>query len=89
VSCIGWVIVAAGAAMVPLVLAADPQVVQRTFPYAASLGPIGTVAAAVASSVAGFAIVFVGQMASALFDQANAMRELVAIERSRQAGDQG
>ena len=54
-----------------------------------SLGPIGAVAAAVACVIAGLAIVFLGQMARALFDQANATRELVALERARQAGDRG
>ena len=89
VSWMGWVIVAAGMAMVPLVLVVDPQLLQRGIPYASSLGPVGAVAAAVALSIAGLAVVFWGQMASALFDQANATRELVAIERARQAGDQG
>jgi hypothetical protein len=69
VSCAGWLIVAAGAAMVP---------------YGVYLGPAGAaVAAAVALSAVGLAVVFWGQMASALFDQANATRELVAIERAR------
>lgn len=89
VSCVGWLIAAAGVAMVPVVVAADPQLLQRGFPYAMSLGPFGAIAAAVAFSAAGLAVVFWGQMASALFDQANATRELVAIERARQAGDQG
>jgi hypothetical protein len=89
VSCVGWLIVAAGAATVPLVLAADPLALLSGIPYAMALGPAGTIAAAVAFSVAGLAVVFWGQMASALFDQANATRELVAIERAKQAGDQG
>lgn len=83
VSCAGWLIVAAGVAMVPVVLATDPLLLQRGLPYAASLGPAGGVAAAVALSAVGLAVVFWGQMASALFDQANATRELVAIERAR------
>ena len=92
VSCVGWLIVAAGMVMVPLMLLADPQMLQRSVPsaapYAMALGPVGSVAAAVAFSMAGLAVVFWGQMASALFDQANAARELVAIERARQLGDQ-
>jgi hypothetical protein len=83
VSCAGWLIVATGIAMVPAVLATDPLLLQRSLPYAASLGPVGTIAAAVALSAVGLAVVFWGQMASALFDQANATRELVAIERAR------
>ena len=89
VTWVGWLIAAAGAAVVPLVLAADPQMLLRDFPYAMSLGPIGAVAAAAACVIAGLAIVFWGQMARALFDQANATRELVALERARQAGDRG
>ena len=86
VICVGWLIVAAAAAMVPLVLAADPLALLSGVPYAMSLGPAGTVAAAVACMIAGLAVVFWGQMASALFDQAIATRELVALERARQAG---
>ena len=85
-------IVALGAALVPLVLVVDPQILQSgppfVLPYVTSLGPAGAVAAAVACSIAGLAVVFWGQVASALFDQANATRELVAIERAKQAGDQ-
>src|SRR4051794_30706909 len=53
VSCAGWLIVATGVAMVPVVLATDPLLLQRGLPYAASLGPAGTVAAAVALSAVG------------------------------------
>jgi hypothetical protein len=83
-SCVGWLIFVAGAAMVPLALAADPLTLQSGLPYAISLGPTGAMAAAAALSVAGLAAVFWGQMASALFDQANLTRELVAIERAKQ-----
>jgi hypothetical protein len=89
VSCVGWLIVAVGVAMVPLVLAAGPEMLQSRLPYAMSLGLIGAVAAAVTVSISGFAVVFWGQMAGALFDQANAARELVAIERAKQTGGQG
>ncbi len=82
VSWAGWMIVAAGVAMVPLVLAADPPLL-RGLPYAASMGATEAIAAAVAVSAVGLVVVFWGQMASALFDQANATRELVAIERAR------
>jgi hypothetical protein len=87
-SWVGWLIFVAGAATVPLVLAADPLTLQSGLPYAISLGPAGAIAAAVAFSVAGLAVVFWGQMASALFDQANLTRELVAIERAKQGLDQ-
>lgn len=80
----GWMIVAAGAAMVPLVLVTDPPLLMlRGLPYAASIGAAEAIAAAVGLSAVGLAVVFWGQMASALFDQANATRELVAIERAR------
>ena len=93
VICAGWLIVVLGAAMGPLLLAVDPQVLQSglpfALPYLMSMGPVGAAAAAAAFSIAGLAVVFWGQLASALFDQANATRELVAIERAKQAGDQG
>ena len=84
VSWAGWMIVAAGVATVPLVLVADaPLLLLRGLPYAASMGAPEAVGAAFALSAVGLAVVFWGQMASALFDQANATRELVAIERAR------
>jgi hypothetical protein len=84
VSWAGWMIVAAGVATVPLVLVADaPLLLLRGLPYAASMGAAEAVGAAFALSAVGLAVVFWGQMASALFDQANATRELVAIERAR------
>lgn len=86
VSCLGWLIAAAGVLMVPVLLMAEPQLLQQGFPYAAALGSLGGVAASVALAAAGLLVVFWGQMASALFDQANASRELVALERSRQSG---
>src|SRR2546428_552479 len=76
----------AGVAAVRVVRAPAPLRRRRGWPSAASLGPAGTVAAAVALSAIGLAVVFWGQMASALFDQANATRELVAIERARRDG---
>jgi hypothetical protein len=82
VSCAGWLIVAAGMAMAPVLLATDLPLL-RGVPYADSMGPAGTIAAAVGLCAVGLAVVFWGQMASALFDQANATRELVAIERAR------
>ena len=90
VSCVGWLIVAAGVAMVPLVLAADPQMLQSGLPLRhVRWGPPGRSRRRLPARIAGLAVVFWGQMASALFDQANATRELVAIERAKQAGDQG
>ena len=83
VSWAGWMIVAAGVATVPLVLATDPPLLLTGLPYAASMGPAEAIAAAVALSAVGLVVVFWGQMATALFDQANATRELVAIERAR------
>jgi hypothetical protein len=88
-SCAGWLMVAAGVATIPLVLAADPRMLQRELPNAMSLGLVGLLAAAVVCSIVGLIVVFWGQMARALFDQANATRELVALERARQAGDRG
>jgi hypothetical protein len=70
--------------MVPLVLVVDPPLlVLRGLLYTTSMGPAEAVAAAVSLSAVGLAVVFWGQMASAIFDQASATRELVAIERAR------
>lgn len=88
-SCLGWLMVAAGVAAIPLVLAIDPRMLQRDFPYAISLGPTAAMAAAAACAVIDLAVVLRAQLAHALFDQANATRELVALERARRAGDQG
>jgi hypothetical protein len=86
-SCLGWLLAVVGLAAIPLMLAADPPMLQRYLPYALSLSPAGAVAGAVACSLVGLAVVFWSQMARALFDQANATRELVALERARQAAE--
>jgi hypothetical protein len=44
-------------------------------------------AAGAALVAGGLFVVFAGQMAQALFDQANAIRDLVALERAKFSGD--
>ena len=51
------------------------------------LGPPQILAAAAALVGAGLFVVFAGQMARAVFDQANAIRDLVALERAKFGGD--
>jgi hypothetical protein len=75
VSLFGWLVVAAGLAATPLhVVLGRPEI---------SIGVSGVVAVAVALAALGLVTVALGQAARALFDQANATRELVAIERSK------
>jgi hypothetical protein len=75
VSLLGWSVVAAGLAATPLhVVLGRPEI---------SIGVSGVVAIAFALAALGLVTVALGQAARALFDQANATRELVAIERSK------
>lgn len=75
VSLLGWLVVAAGLAATPLhVVLGRPEI---------SIGVSGVVAVAFALTVLGLVTVALGQAARALFDQANATRELVAFERSK------
>jgi hypothetical protein len=53
------------------------------------LEPTEMLAGAAGALVAGLLIAVLGQAARALFDQANAARELVAIERARHGADHG
>lgn len=70
----GWLLVVFSAV---LPIAAGVGVVPVPFGFAAA------VAAAVVMAGAGVVTVLLGQMAHALFDQANATRELVSIERAK------
>lgn len=75
VSLLGWLVVAAGLAATPLhVVLGRPEI---------SIGVSGVVAVAFALTMLGLVTVALGQAARALFDQANATRELVAFERSK------
>jgi hypothetical protein len=77
-STVGWLIVLAGVAMPLLYMVAGAL----PLPY----GLAAVAGGAIGAVVLGLLIVCAGQMARALFDQANATRELVAIERARANG---
>jgi hypothetical protein len=77
-STLGWLGVVAGCAAPALLL-----VIRAPQPY----GALGLVGGAAGLLVLGLLMVLAGQMVRALFDQANATRELVAIERARAAAD--
>lgn len=77
-SAFGWLNVLAGCAAPALVF-----VVRIPQPY----GTPGLVGGAVSLVFLGLLFVLAGQLARAIFDQANATRELVAIERARAAAD--
>jgi len=75
VSLLGWLIVAAGLAATPAhFVLGRPEF---------GIGSSGVVAVAVALAALGLVTVALAQAARALFDQANATRELVAIERAK------
>ena len=74
-SALGWLIVFAGVLAAGLyLLPGSPLLHFEVLPV------LGSSAAAV---VTGFAVVFSGQVARAVFDQANATRDLVALERAK------
>jgi hypothetical protein len=75
VGVLGWLIVAASLFAAPLhVLLGRPDI---------TVGLIGVLGATLAVAVLGLFMVTLGQATRALFDQANATRELVAIERAK------
>jgi hypothetical protein len=75
VSLLGWLILVAGVAATPL------HLLLGRLEIGISLS--GLLAAAVGLAALGLVTVALGQAARALFDQANATRELVAIERAK------
>jgi hypothetical protein len=75
VSLLGWLILVVGAAATPLhLLLGRPEI---------GLPLSGLLAAALGLAALGLVTVALGQAARALFDGANATRELVAIERAK------
>ena len=89
-SILGWVAVAAGAGAALLPLASDPSSWQRTLPSVLTAPlAMATPMAGVALAAAGIALIFLAQLAFALFDQADASRELLALERARQRAERG
>jgi hypothetical protein len=79
ISALGWMTAALGVAL-PFALLLPGL----TIPF---LGPPQLVGAAVVLCAWGLFVVFCGQAARALFDQANAARELVALERAKLGSD--
>jgi hypothetical protein len=75
VSLLGWLIVAAALVATPVhVVLGRPEI---------GIGIAGVLAVAMALAVLGLVTLALGQAARALFDQANASRELLAIERAK------
>lgn len=84
VSALGWLMVASGLAAPAAYLGLDSFLPSANLPRFAPLqillGAAGVVAA-------GLFTVFAGQIARAVFDQANAVRDLVALERAKTYSD--
>jgi hypothetical protein len=77
-SAIGWVSVLAGPCVVPAHLVVGAE--RAGLP---SIDLTALVGVSAAISIAGFALVLAARMARAQFDQANATRELLALERAK------
>jgi len=80
----GWLTVVCGLAAPALYFGLAQFMQDISLPR---LGPPQILAAAAALVGAGLFVVFAGQMARAVFDQANAIRDLVALERAKFGGD--
>ena len=81
---LGWLVAAAGLAAWPVYLMmGSPILEQSLVPFGLPGGWVAPAALAAGLVTAGLVIVFWGQLARAVFDQANAARELVAFERGR------
>jgi hypothetical protein len=72
---LGWLIVALGALLPLLYLVPDTPLRMFGLPY--------VIGSAVGVVFTGFLVVFTGQIARAIFDQANATRDLAALERAK------
>jgi hypothetical protein len=72
---LGWVIVALGIMLPLLYLVPDTPLRMFGLPY--------VIAGAIGVAFTGFLVVFSGQIARAMFDQANATRDLAAMERAK------
>ncbi len=72
---LGWLIVVLGALLPLLYLVPDTPLRMFGLPY--------VIGSAVGVVFTGFLVVFSGQIARAIFDQANATRDLAALERAK------
>ena len=89
-SILGWFAAATGAGVSMLSLVTDLSSWQTALPPALkSQMAMATPSAGVALAAAGIAMVFLAQLAFALFDQADAARELLALERAKHRGERG
>ena len=84
VSALGWLAVFCGVVAPAAYMALDHFAQAASFPRP-GLGFVLTGAAGVFGT--GLLVVFVGQIARAAFDQANATRDLVALERAKYGAD--
>jgi hypothetical protein len=84
---LGWLVTLSGLGAWPLYLfMGSPILEQSLVPFGLPSGWIAPAAVAATLVAAGLIIVFWGQLARAVFDQANAARELVSFERDRLGG---
>lgn len=84
ISGLGWLAVSGGIAAPALHAALNHFAPAAGFP---SLGPTPVLIVAASTIGAGLFVVFSGQIARAVFDQANATRDLVALERAKLGSD--
>jgi hypothetical protein len=80
VSALGWLIAGLGLILPVLHVGIGPPL---------RLEPVEMLAGAAGALLGGMLLALLGQVARALFDQANAARELLAIERARHGADHG
>lgn len=85
-SALGWLTIAA--ALMVLAVAGATELAQVPVPQGLKLD-FATPGQALGALAAGAAALLIGEAARALFDQANAARELVALERERAGDDRG
>ncbi|MBX9589036.1 MAG: hypothetical protein K2X43_07020 [Hyphomonadaceae bacterium] len=84
VSALGWVITLGGVVLLPSYVGLSGLMPSASMPRP---GMLQILAGAIGMIAAGLFIVFSGQIARALFDQANAVRDLVALERAKLGSD--
>jgi hypothetical protein len=84
VGAIGWVVIAGAVGWLAAGVALEVAPLPALRPFRLGLGTALQLAGAF---LAGLAIVLLGQVARALFDQASASRELLALTRARTGGE--
>jgi len=84
VSALGWLITICGVMLPASYIGLDNLMRSTSLPR---LGLLQTLAGATGMVATGLFVVLAGQMARAVFDQANATRDLVALERAKFGSD--